>query len=199
MSENRIETDSLGKVDVPADKPWGARTQRSLEHFSMGQDAARDDQRVHDIETVRGGGETRRLSTGQAGPRTDLAGLRRYFRRSAPRHVPFKRLNNRHRRQFNVNVNEVVSNRCCPLTGTPFGSKPPVYPNDRQFSVGEAHCRRRQYEAASDSRGDGASRCDRRGGGGVGRYRHDRPDPYAGSHAAHAGAGVVRLCLHAVR
>jgi len=34
----RKETDSLGEVDVPADKLWGAQTQRSLEHFSIGQD-----------------------------------------------------------------------------------------------------------------------------------------------------------------
>jgi len=37
MSEFRTETDSLGAVDVPADKLWGAQTQRSLEHFSIGQ------------------------------------------------------------------------------------------------------------------------------------------------------------------
>src|SRR5271156_1429361 len=34
----RTETDSLGKVDVPSDKLWGAQTQRSLEHFSIGHD-----------------------------------------------------------------------------------------------------------------------------------------------------------------
>ena len=38
MSEFRIETDALGEVRVPADKLWGAQTQRSLEHFSIGQD-----------------------------------------------------------------------------------------------------------------------------------------------------------------
>jgi fumarate hydratase class II len=38
MSEVRRETDSLGVVEVPADKLWGAQTQRSLEHFSIGQD-----------------------------------------------------------------------------------------------------------------------------------------------------------------
>jgi fumarate hydratase, class II len=38
MSDVRIETDSLGEVRVPADKLWGAQTQRSLEHFSIGQD-----------------------------------------------------------------------------------------------------------------------------------------------------------------
>jgi len=38
MRDVRIETDSLGEVRVPADKLWGAQTQRSLEHFSIGQD-----------------------------------------------------------------------------------------------------------------------------------------------------------------
>jgi fumarate hydratase class II len=38
MPEVRRETDSLGVVEVPADKLWGAQTQRSLEHFSIGQD-----------------------------------------------------------------------------------------------------------------------------------------------------------------
>src|SRR6202789_4105231 len=38
MSDVRTETDSLGQVSVPADKLWGAQTQRSLEHFSIGTD-----------------------------------------------------------------------------------------------------------------------------------------------------------------
>ena len=38
MTEMRKEFDSLGEVDVPADKLWGAQTQRSLEHFSIGKD-----------------------------------------------------------------------------------------------------------------------------------------------------------------
>jgi fumarate hydratase, class II len=38
MTQIRKETDSLGEVDVPADKLWGAQTQRSLEHFSIGKD-----------------------------------------------------------------------------------------------------------------------------------------------------------------
>jgi len=41
MAGTRKETDSLGDVDVPADKLWGAQTQRSLEHFSIGADSSR--------------------------------------------------------------------------------------------------------------------------------------------------------------
>ena len=38
MNSHRIEQDSLGSVEVPADKLWGAQTQRSLQHFSIGRD-----------------------------------------------------------------------------------------------------------------------------------------------------------------
>ena len=38
MSDVRIETDSLGEVQIPGEKLWGAQTQRSLEHFSIGKD-----------------------------------------------------------------------------------------------------------------------------------------------------------------
>jgi fumarate hydratase class II len=57
MTEFQRETDSLGVVEVPADKLWGAQTQRSLEHFSIGQDPIqrRDDHGVRDPE--EGGGQ----------------------------------------------------------------------------------------------------------------------------------------------
>ena len=38
MTKNRIETDSIGQIEVPSDKLWGAQTQRSLENFPIGQD-----------------------------------------------------------------------------------------------------------------------------------------------------------------
>ena len=60
MKGFRKETDSLGKVEVPADKLWGAQTQRSLEHFSIGKDLipARDDHRLCDPEEGRGRSRT---------------------------------------------------------------------------------------------------------------------------------------------
>jgi aspartate ammonia-lyase len=42
MANVRVETDSLGKVEVPSDKLWGAQTQRSLQHFSIGKDQRGD-------------------------------------------------------------------------------------------------------------------------------------------------------------
>ena len=62
MADMRQESDSLGEVEVPADKLWGAQTQRSLEHFSIGtgSDPARDDHRLCDPEEGRRDRQPRR-------------------------------------------------------------------------------------------------------------------------------------------
>src|SRR6516225_4423027 len=128
----RTEADSLGEVRVPGDKLWGAQTQRSLEHFSIGRDLI---------------------------PREMIAAYAILKKAAANANHTGKRLNDdRHRlivqtcdeivagqhkdmfplhvwmtgsgTQFNMNVNEVISNRCCQLAGTPLGSKRPVHPND---------------------------------------------------------------------
>ena len=132
MAEIRKETDSLGEVDVPADKLWGAQTQRSLEHFSIGKDlipremitayailkkgaananfaSQRLDQKRHDL-IVQACDEI------LAGQHHDMFPLHVWMTGSGT--------------QFNMNVNEVISNRCCQIAGTPLGSKTPVHPND---------------------------------------------------------------------
>jgi fumarate hydratase, class II len=128
----RKETDSLGVVEVPADKLWGAQTQRSLEHFSIGHDlipremvtayailkkgaaianhrgSRLDDQRYKLIVQV--------CDEILAGQHHDMFPLHVWMTGSGT--------------QFNMNVNEVISNRCCQLAGTPLGSHTPVHPND---------------------------------------------------------------------
>jgi fumarate hydratase, class II len=132
MTETRKETDSLGVVEVPADKLWGAQTQRSLEHFSIGKDlipremiaayatlkkAAAianhdgkrlDDQRYKLIVQV--------CDEILAGQHHDMFPLHVWMTGSGT--------------QFNMNVNEVISNRCAQIAGTPLGSHTPVHPND---------------------------------------------------------------------
>ncbi len=133
MSNNdRIEKDSLGEVKVPADKLWGAQTQRSLEYFSIGDELI---------------------------PR-ELIPAYAYLKKAAARvNAADKRLDKKHEElivrvcdeildgwhddqfplhvwmtgsgtQFNMNVNEVISNRCCQIAGTAIGSHDPVHPND---------------------------------------------------------------------
>src|SRR3982075_282569 len=126
------ETDSLGVVEVPADKLWGAQTQRSLEHFSIGKDLIPREM-ITAYTTLKKAAAT----TNNAGKRLDdqryklivqtcdeiLAGQHHDM---FPLHVWMTGSGT----QFNMNVNEVISNRCCRLAGTPLGSKKPVHPND---------------------------------------------------------------------
>ncbi|MCU1333461.1 MAG: fumarate hydratase, class [Candidatus Angelobacter sp.] len=132
MTNMRKETDSLGVVEVPADKLWGAQTQRSLEHFSIGKDLIpREMITAYAIlkkaaaaanhDSKRLGDEQYKLITQTcdeilAGQHHDMFPLHVWMTGSGT--------------QFNMNVNEVISNRCCQIAGTPLGSKTPVHPND---------------------------------------------------------------------
>jgi fumarate hydratase, class II len=132
MPEYRIETDSLGEVKVPADKLWGAQTQRSLEHFSIGKDLI-----PREMITAYAILKKAAANANQVGERLDeqrhrlivatcdeiLAGQHHDM---FPLHVWMTGSGT----QFNMNVNEVISNRCCQLAGTPLASKTPVHPND---------------------------------------------------------------------
>src|SRR5579863_9462616 len=128
----RKETDSLGEVDVPADKLWGAQTQRSLEHFSIGQDLIPREMIAAYAILKKGA-----ANANYAGKRLDqerhklivqvcdeiLAGQHHDM---FPLHVWMTGSGT----QFNMNVNEVIANRCSQIAGTPLGSKTPVHPND---------------------------------------------------------------------
>src|SRR6476659_2868207 len=132
MSDFRTEADSLGRVEVPAEKLWGAQTQRSLQHFSIGQDLIPREMIAAYAVIKRAaatvnhvGGRlpdqaytliTRVCDEILAGGHHDMFPLHVWMTGSGT--------------QFNMNVNEVVSNRCCQLAGTPLGSKHPVHPND---------------------------------------------------------------------
>ena len=132
MNDIRVESDSLGRVEVPADKLWGAQTQRSLEHFSIGHD-------LMPREMITAYAILKRAATAanHAGGRLDARAnelitqvcdeiLSGKHHDMFPVHVWMTGSGT----QFNMNVNEVVSNRCCQLAGTPLGSKRPIHPND---------------------------------------------------------------------
>jgi fumarate hydratase class II len=128
----RKEKDSLGEVEVGDGKLWGAQTQRSLEHFSIGKD-------LMPREMIGAYAILKKASANanHAGQRLDgqlhklivhvcdeiLAGQHDDM---FPLHVWMTGSGT----QFNMNVNEVISNRCSQLAGTPLGSKTPVHPND---------------------------------------------------------------------
>jgi fumarate hydratase, class II len=132
MTEMRQETDSLGVVEVPADKLWGAQTQRSLEHFSIGKDLI-----PREMITAYATLKKAAAIANHDGKRLDdqscrlivqvcdeiLAGQHHDM---FPLHVWMTGSGT----QFNMNVNEVIANRCSQIAGTPLGGHAPVHPND---------------------------------------------------------------------
>ena len=132
MNEFRRETDSLGVVEVPADKLWGTQTQRSLEHFSIGHDLI-----PREMITAYATLKKAAANANHAGGRLDDSAHRLIVQACneilAGRHhemFPLHMWMTGSGTQFNLNVNEVISNRCCQLAGTALGSKTPVHPND---------------------------------------------------------------------
>jgi len=146
MSNIRKEMDSLGEVNVAADMLWGAQTQRSLEHFSIGKDLM-----PREMITAYAILKKAAAKASHAGKRPDdlthklivqacdeiLDGQHHDM---FPLHVWMTGSGT----QFNMNVNEVISNRCCQLAGTQLGSKKPVHPNDHvnmsQSSIAGRFC-----------------------------------------------------------
>jgi fumarate hydratase class II len=132
MAGTRKERDSMGVVEVPEDRLWGAQTQRSLKYFSIGADlmpremvvayailkkaAAIANHQIGQLDEPRRGLIAQACDEILAGKHADMFPLHVWMTGSGT--------------QFNMNLNEVISNRCCQLTGTPLGSKTPVHPND---------------------------------------------------------------------
>jgi fumarate hydratase, class II len=132
LPEIRQETDSLGEVNVPANVLWGAQTQRSLEHFNIGHDLIPREM-VAAYATLKKACANVNHAAGRlpyeqhrlivescdeiaSGLHADMFPLHVWMTGSGT--------------QFNMNVNEVISNRCSQLAGTALGSKKPVHPND---------------------------------------------------------------------
>ena len=131
MTDFRVETDSLGEVKVPAGKLWGAQTQRSLEHFSIGDDLIPREMILAYAELKKAAAIVNHQS-GLGDEQYDLI-VKVCDEILAGQHLdqfPLYVWMTGSGTQFNMNVNEVISNRCCQLAGNPLGSKKPVHPND---------------------------------------------------------------------
>ena len=130
----RVETDSLGEVEVPADHYWGAQTQRALTHFDIG--GGRDRM---PIEVYRAYGHVKKAAAvvnvrhgrlpawmGSLIERVADEVLRGELDDEFPLYV----WQSGSGTPSNMNVNEVIANRCIQLVGGELGSKVPVHPND---------------------------------------------------------------------
>jgi fumarate hydratase class II len=130
--ETRVESDSMGQVEVRADRYWGAQTERSLHHFNIGFD-------VMPREMVRALGLLKKAA---ALVNEELGKLpsdkARLIERAADEviegkldeHFPLRVWQTGSGTQTNMNANEVISNRAIEIAGGEMGSKKPVHPND---------------------------------------------------------------------
>jgi len=128
----RIETDSMGEIEVESDKYWGSQTQRSLHHFNIGFD-------VMPREMIRALGILKKAC---AIVNADLGKLpeekRDLIVQSADEviegkldeHFPLRVWQTGSGTQTNMNANEVISNRAIEIAGGEMGSKTPIHPND---------------------------------------------------------------------
>ncbi len=132
MAQTRIESDSMGKITVPADHYWGAQTERSLHHFNIGNDlmpqeiieafailkkaAALANQSLGQLSSEHAGLIVQAADEILAGKWNDEFPLRVWQTGSGT--------------QTNMNVNEVIANRAIELAGGQIGSKTPIHPND---------------------------------------------------------------------
>lgn len=132
MTDTRIETDSLGEMEVPANKYWGAQTQRSLENFKIGGEKM-------PAPLIRALGIVKKAA---AQANADLGVMDKEIAEaintsadevidgSLIEHFPLVVWQTGSGTQSNMNTNEVIANRAIEILGGKIGSKSPVHPND---------------------------------------------------------------------
>jgi fumarate hydratase, class II len=130
--QTRTETDSMGAIEVPADRYWGAQTQRSLHHFNIGHDKM-------PREMIRALGILKKAAAlvngdlGKLSPeKSRLIGQAsdEVISGTLDEHFPLRVWQTGSGTQTNMNANEVISNRAIEIAGGVMGSKSPVHPND---------------------------------------------------------------------
>jgi fumarate hydratase class II len=131
-TRTRVESDSMGSIEVPANVYWGAQTQRSLQHFNIGRDTMPP-------ELIRAFGilkkacalvnqDLGKLPTDKA--KLIVQAAEEVISGTLNDQFPLRIWQTGSGTQTNMNVNEVISNRAIELAGGEMGSKKPIHPND---------------------------------------------------------------------
>ncbi len=132
MTTTRIETDSMGEIAVPANKYWGAQTERSLHHFNIGQDIM-PLEIIHAFGILKKAAALTNLELGQLPENKAQLIIKAADEVSQGKldaHFPLHVWQTGSGTQSNMNVNEVISNRAIEMAGGIQGSKVPIHPND---------------------------------------------------------------------
>ena len=167
----RIESDSMGKIEVPANVYWGAQTQRSLLHFNIGRDTM-PPELIRAFGTLKKAAalvnqDLGKLSADKA--KLIVQAADEVIAGKLDDQFPLRVWQTGSGTQTNMNVNEVISNRAIEIAGGEKGSKKPIHPNDDvnmsqssndTFPYRDAHCRCGSGEEHADSGDQERARCD---------------------------------------
>ena len=152
--ETRTETDTMGAIEVPADRYWGAQTARSLHHFPIGDDRM-PEPLIRAIGMLKEASAQVNADLGKMSPEKSaliVAAAREVAEGKLDDHFPLSVWQTGSGTQSNMNANEVISNRAIEMAGGVLGSKDPGPPERRRQHVpvvqrhlpdGHAHRRRR--------------------------------------------------------
>ena len=128
----RIETDSMGPLEVPAEKYWGAQTQRSIIHFNIGNELIPIEV-VHGLVLIKKAAAAVNTASGKLEKNLAnamIAACDEILNGDYDTQFPLKVWMTGSGTQSNMNVNEVISNRANEILGFEKGTKKPVHPND---------------------------------------------------------------------
>ena len=128
----RIETDSIGEMPVPADRYWGAQTQRSLENFKIGGERL-PAPLIRALGIQKKAAALTNMALGGLDPKLGkaiVAAAEEVIDGTLADHFPLVVWQTGSGTQSNMNANEVIANRAIEMLGGEIGSKTPVHPND---------------------------------------------------------------------
>src|ERR1700756_2765426 len=131
-TKTRVESDSMGKIEVPSNVYWGAQTQRSLLHFNIGRDTM-PPELIRAFGTLKKACALVNQDLGKLPPdkaKLIVEAADEVIRGKLDDQFPLRIWQTGSGTQTNMNVNEVISNRAIEIAGGEMGSKKPIHPND---------------------------------------------------------------------
>jgi len=132
MTATRTETDTFGPIEVPADRYWGAQTQRSIQNFKIGWEK-QPKPIIRALGVVKRAAAEANMALGKLDPQIGnaiVAAAQEVIDGKLDDHFPLVVWQTGSGTQSNMNANEVISNRAIEMMGGVMGSKKPVHPND---------------------------------------------------------------------
>ncbi|MGH7016633.1 MAG: class II fumarate hydratase, partial [Caulobacteraceae bacterium] len=131
--KTRTETDTFGPIEVPADRYWGAQTQRSLQNFRIGWEK-QPLAVIHAFGVIKRAAAEVNLELGRLQPdeaQAIIAAAREIAEGRLDDHFPLAVWQTGSGTQTNMNANEVIANRANEILGAPLGAKSPIHPNEQ--------------------------------------------------------------------